>query len=197
MGQAALDLPDPLNPSLPPTIARTDDLLSQLAGDEIDRLLKAADVESIPVQAGPATPDPTQLNISAQLDNLFTQLDLLQDSTSLPPDQMQMEPGEFNSSSAVYASDEVNEPEDQSLDAAERDLLNSISIPNDPARADRAQPTIVADSALPFYLRPLEWINAPFAAWSERSRQIMGRIAIITLGFSIAILVYVLIFRPN
>lgn len=42
MGQAALDLPDSLEPP-PATAASTDDLLAQLASEEIDRLLAEAD----------------------------------------------------------------------------------------------------------------------------------------------------------
>lgn len=63
MGQAVMDLPDPLDAPPPPaSMAGTDDLLSQLAGDEIDRLLAEAEVErpptpsasSVPSQATPA-----------------------------------------------------------------------------------------------------------------------------------------------
>src|SRR5438874_12847630 len=44
MAQAAIDLPDPLNNS-GPVGPGVDDLLAQLAGEEIDRLLAEADVE--------------------------------------------------------------------------------------------------------------------------------------------------------
>src|SRR5215213_6870575 len=57
MGQAAVDLPDPLDAPPPSSLSGTDDLLAQLAGDEIDRLLAEADVEqtSSPAPA-PVTP---------------------------------------------------------------------------------------------------------------------------------------------
>ena len=46
MGQATVDLPDPSEASATPApAASADDLLSQLAGDEIDRLLAEAEVE--------------------------------------------------------------------------------------------------------------------------------------------------------
>ena len=45
MGQAVVDLPDPLEKQ-PASASSADDLLSQLAGDEIDRLLTEADVEN-------------------------------------------------------------------------------------------------------------------------------------------------------
>ena len=42
MGQAVADLPDPLS-AAPVSSASTDDLLAQLAGEEIERLLAEAD----------------------------------------------------------------------------------------------------------------------------------------------------------
>jgi hypothetical protein len=79
MGQAGVDLPDPMGTrpspgrhgtvaggsafpaaggaSLPDDAA-ADDLLSQLAGEEIDRLLAAADVESEPAAGQPPAPPP-------------------------------------------------------------------------------------------------------------------------------------------
>ena len=56
MGQATVDLPDPLDQQ-PPTAnpGGVDDLLSQLAGDEIDRLLAEADEEAAP-PVRPGTP---------------------------------------------------------------------------------------------------------------------------------------------
>lgn len=102
MGQAAVDLPDPLE--TPPTgkppasAAGTDELLSQLAGEEINRLLRDADLEpdesaaggpravaspSPPVQPPPggpratsvatASPEPDPV-LDAELDDLMSQL---------------------------------------------------------------------------------------------------------------------------
>jgi hypothetical protein len=45
MGQVAIDLPDPLHNPEPAPGPSADDLLAQLAGEEIDRLLAEADVE--------------------------------------------------------------------------------------------------------------------------------------------------------
>src|SRR4051812_28387317 len=45
MGQAALDLPDPLQNHAKIGGPRADDLLAPLAGEEIDRLLAEAEVE--------------------------------------------------------------------------------------------------------------------------------------------------------
>src|SRR5438067_37356 len=50
MGQAAVELPDPLTKTPAPATS-ADDLLSQLAGEEIDRLLKEAEVDPAPTPA--------------------------------------------------------------------------------------------------------------------------------------------------
>jgi hypothetical protein len=78
MGQATLDLPDPTQfpgeltgldagPMTPEALASADDLLSQLAGEDIDRLLSEAEAERTPAPApvapavapgdGPTIPD--------------------------------------------------------------------------------------------------------------------------------------------
>src|SRR5437763_393337 len=60
MGQAAIDLPDPLQNSARLAGPSADDLLAQLAGEEIDRLLAEADVErpAWPPETRPANPPP-------------------------------------------------------------------------------------------------------------------------------------------
>jgi len=65
MGQATLDLPDPTQlagvnagPLSPEALASADDLLSQLAGDDIDRLLAEADADRPAAAASPPATDP-------------------------------------------------------------------------------------------------------------------------------------------
>lgn len=99
MGQATVDLPDPMGPP-PATAGGTDELLAQLAGEEIDRLLAEADAEyasaekpgenlapraapAAGAETSPAPGAPTRAassaeaadaELSAQLDNLFADL---------------------------------------------------------------------------------------------------------------------------
>lgn len=60
MGQAVADLPNPLDAAPPTSVSGADDLLAQLAGDEIDRLLAEADVSrpapAVETASAPATP---------------------------------------------------------------------------------------------------------------------------------------------
>jgi hypothetical protein len=98
MGQAAVDLPDPLNPAPLDNVPSADDLLAQMAGDEIDRLLAEAELETQPpstpqpqAEAPPpapldtppppaappqatAPPDEADLDVARQMDALFEEL---------------------------------------------------------------------------------------------------------------------------
>jgi len=94
MGQATVDLPDPMEP--PATVANTDDLLAQLAGEEIDRLLaendsagdESSQAEAVaPVapaaegaSAAKAAPANANSTVDAQLGDLFASLGI--DGTS-------------------------------------------------------------------------------------------------------------------
>ena len=48
---------------------------------------------------------------------------------------------------------------------------------------------------LPVYLRPLEWINAPLMMFPEAAREVLGKVAILTLANALAVILYVVIFR--
>jgi len=74
MGQVAIDLPDPMQNAAPAGGPGVDDLLAQLAGEEIDRLLAEADVErptqtpqirTPPADFSPLPPSPAEANTSA------------------------------------------------------------------------------------------------------------------------------------
>jgi hypothetical protein len=64
MGQV-IDLPDPLNNAAPAASPGVDDLLAQLAGEEIDRLLAEADVER-PVQPAVTIIPPGAISVASE-----------------------------------------------------------------------------------------------------------------------------------
>jgi ribonuclease E len=70
MAQAVVDLPDQPDPATD-SLAKTDELLSELVGNDIDRLLADAAADAPPAPAAPASPDAT---IHSQLDDLFNEL---------------------------------------------------------------------------------------------------------------------------
>lgn len=89
----AIDLPDPLDDK-PAGANNADDLLAQLAGEEVDRLLSEADVEAVP---GADPLHPANIDLPAQpaaipdqepsLDQLFDQFDGPQPAPSAAPNQ--------------------------------------------------------------------------------------------------------------
>ena len=204
MGQAAVDLPDPLQ--APPDGAKTstDELLAQLAGDEIDRLLAEADAGQPPASrapfhvapptrpeaaaeagvagaaASPATvaeapkPSPTELDVAAEMDALFSAATARDEAAKVVAD------------AAAAADAETT--------AAERDGLN-VPVTAAPAPTAHSAAAIDDDAPLPLYLRPLEWLNAPLALLPGSVRDVVGKIAIITLLNAAAILAYVLVVR--
>ena len=48
---------------------------------------------------------------------------------------------------------------------------------------------------MPVYLKPLVWINAPFASLSPPLRESLGKAAVLTLVNAVAVLLFVLVFR--
>lgn len=216
MGQTALDVPDPLEKP-DSSLASTDDLLAQLAGDEIDRLLAEADNErppkppSTPTDASPsASPTiPTVENatatvsrdVSNDIDRLFTELDSPKSATakaagaeaplpSLPPAEPPAPAGTSPVSEAAAPAAQPASQADQLAADLEDELSASIT-------AARGADSDDEDRPLPLWLKPLEWLNAPLAACPESLRDALGKVGILTLVNSLAIIAYVLLFRRH
>lgn len=195
MGQAALDLPDPLQSPPDGVRTSTDELLARLAGEEIDRLLSEADdgaprAAATPFHVGPPTspekdvvadvtgeappaepavpsePSVVEQEVAAELDALF--------SAAVQKDN------------ARAAADEV----DVETSTAERAGLSTVA-DFAPLRAN----VVEDDAPLPLYLRPLEWLSAPLSVFPPGVRDLVGKAAIVTLLNAVAILAYVLIVR--
>ena len=249
MGQATVDLPDPSEmPAAPMNSA--DDLLSQMAGDEIDRLLAEAEVEKT---AAPA-PAPSTTGVQplagpsvseSQLDELLNNVDdaaksapprpplvnvpdeaaikaaLFDDpkpkpaipkSRSLMPGAViqpeESEPVEQPIVDAKAEAKQLDEalakgstdalPEVKVLEAetssAEKnalaDAINSLDAPAEHA-------AVVEEAPIPFYLKPLVWLNFPMEFLPPPARAAIGKVALMTLVNSIAVLAYVLLFRKH
>lgn len=228
MGKAATDLPDPTQATALGATPSADDLLSQLAGDEIDRLLAEADVEPpaaepelvapapLPSAATPDTPPPggkapgetspaSPPAIDTQLDDLFKQLSDHDDQQSpQSPEPADAAPPPAAPAPAPAATEPVEPagetvarapdfavPEEDPTTVEEREALDSSADEAD----DPGLPLSADEEALPVYLLPLEWLNAPLRSCPEWVRAAIGKAALITLFNALAILIYVLLFR--
>jgi hypothetical protein len=229
MAQAAADPFDSIE-NAPDSLASTDDLLSQMAGKEVDRLL--ADNEPAAAEPPPAPQPPPELpqaqSMTAQLDQLFTELQ--EDSPAgapAPEPDPKFESlaqgkersalleaagfeGQAGSSAELEgdSQDPINEAPPQGPERSA--LLKAAGFEPADASADTAAPPSAAtetspqDSAanismtpLPFYLKPLHWLNAPLDACPAMVRQLLGMAAIVTLFNAVLVLMYVLIFRKH
>ncbi len=83
---------------------------------------------------------------------------------------------------------------DDATTAEERGgLIEEVA--EEPAEDDTTR--VIVEVKLPIYLRPLEWINAPFAFLPDRARDLLGTIGIVTLMNAAAILVYLRLMRKH
>jgi hypothetical protein len=256
MGRAAPDLPDPLENAESAPTGGADDLLSQLAGDEIDRLLAEADVEAAPLPeaadapaAAPAAasdtaepapvaadaPVTTGASAPAAAPALESQLDELFNSLNEPPPAAPTEVA----AEAVVTPAPVATPAPTATDLDEQlaklanellptpepvEALTPVDAPavaeavppqdlpqeapvDDERAALLAEPASDAppeelyeeagDEAIPWYLWPLVWLNAPFAALSDGARDRVGKVALATLLFSITVLTFLAVARHH
>jgi hypothetical protein len=143
MGQATVDLPDPMQSPAAPATAGTDDLLAQLAGEEIERLLAETETERPAPPAAAASPmtdvataksapagsiPPTALPSTA---NAATPADAL-----LPTD---VAPAAANAA-AELDSDETKENLTSQLDALFESLNDAATPPAPPTPAPAETP---------------------------------------------------------
>jgi hypothetical protein len=199
MGQAGAAPQTHSDPNEPAITAASsaDELLAQLAGEEIDRLLAetedgggpgASAVMPTPVTQAdaPASSPPVDLPVNAgdtsidAVEKIGDQLDQLLKEIEKPGDKA--EPPAATTTiaqlGAATGTDEVTA------------LLGE--------RIGSREPDVIEDgSSLPWYVRCLEVLNLPFAPLPDALREFLGKVAILTLFNSVAVLLYVLIFRPQ
>ena len=236
MGKAAVDLPDPMQQPPPAGTTSTDDLLAQLAGEEIDRLLAEADGLPMAPHLAPAghapahapapvleTHAPVELPATlppaarpAATGLVFDEpspapAPVAEDLISAPafeaapphtatPRQAQITPEVGEELDALFtaavAKDLADEADLAARTAAERASLTGQAAPSPSGNA--ASVAVPAqDPRVPLVLRPLEWINAPLEYVPESVRDVIGKIAIVTLINAAAVIAYVMLFRPR
>lgn len=187
MGQAVVDLPDPMEK--PPAGASADDLLSQLAGDEIDRLLGESDT---------AKPDPTQPEPVATIAS--TMETPVHEELAKELDQAKADIA-VEAEVAPAVTPEASGELDQTISAAADNVLGPAVTPAPEAERDSLL-TEIADSAdtdqeppVPLLLRPLVWLSSPLDGLSPTARDFLGKAAIVTVVNSAAVIAYVLWFK--
>ena len=202
MGQAVVDLPDPTQET--PAGANADDLLSQLAGDEIDRLLGEAEVENASADEAAAAAEAPAAEAAAPVDPLAEPLA----ATPAPPTDMAALLDEAKAETPAEPTPDAAEPVatpapaselDQTIAAHADTVLGPSPTAAEPEREELLSDEL-ADAAdeqpsLPLLLRPLEWFSSPLDSLSPATRDFLGKAAIVTLVNSAAVIAYVIWFR--
>ncbi|HZZ44903.1 MAG TPA: hypothetical protein VFE58_18340 [Tepidisphaeraceae bacterium] len=230
------ELPDPLEKPAA-NAGGTDDLLSQLAGDEIDRMLAEAEVESAaapkvehvegletPAEVAPVVEETTAATsaedpaLAAQLNEVFNELQkpIEENSTAAASETPTADatapvaPGasELDTQLEKLAQEllPTAAPEEAmtTVDAPVAEAAPVVEAKNERAAllAESAEGTIAEEGLeqteagpVPWYVKPLIWINAPFASFSEQAMDLMGKVALATLLFSITVLAFVVMTR--
>jgi hypothetical protein len=178
MGQATVDLPDPLQQTPAGGAKNADDLLAQLAGDEIDRLLAEGEA---PAGAPPVAPESTTLDEVAANGPVK-----VAETTEAPENPSAVD---LDAVLATAAATPIPTPAEQAALAA--------PIPETEQPADHSPPIELGDTRLPLILRPLEWLSAPLDPWPDQMRDALGKIGLLTLVNALAVLAYVFLFRKH
>jgi len=200
MGQAAVETsqiqPEAVSSAAASDAASADDLLSQIAGEEIDRLLAEADAK----QTGEPTAAP-ELDAAAASTSPASAAEVPE--STVPPPQSAADLNTVLTAAAVPPAPVVSNAVESAPPPAEPAAVQ----PAERAALESPEQTIKAMQELTdaagaqrgpsILLKPLEWISAPLLACPERVRELLGKIAIITLVNAIAVFVYVLLFRRH
>lgn len=200
MGTATVDLPDPLNPPLPAEsgVASTDDLLAQMAGEEIDRLLAEQEGEHLAAPAAPvrvpapsSVPSPAGPAKPADKEQLHDYLGGLSSDSNPGPVAVATLAEPVKSPSAAAKTTAELLDEELAADEA-RAALSSKHF------RESAEPGgSAAGAVVPVSLRVLAWISSPLEACPDHVREAIGKVAIVTVVNAVAILAYALFFRAH
>jgi hypothetical protein len=186
-----------------PAANPTDDLLSQLAASEIDRLLAESDKPSQPEKPAPAVvaaPEAVPVStppIEAITDGPERQALLkaagFESSDKPPSDKPAADAGSGDQPSGDERSALLKAAGFESVE----DALNSSDSLPAPAAGAEIKPNGDFEKSLPIYLKPLVWINAPLESCSEKTRHILGTIGIATFVNALAVLTYLFIHHKH
>jgi hypothetical protein len=173
------------------TASSTDELLSQLAASEIDRLLSEADAKAEPAPApAPPAPEPVLEKKETPTEPVAegTERTALLEAAGFESKEAPAEPAAPPAAAAPPAEDERS----ALLQAAGFESPGGEETP-----ADVQVATTDDDDRLPFYLKPLVWMNIPLENSPLLIRQMLGRAGIVTLVNALAVLTYVFFFKKH
>jgi hypothetical protein len=244
MGPSAVDLPDPLNNPEPPPLALqgADDLLSQLVGDQIDRLMRDDRPTPVLDLRAPAG-EPTPSTLEPKPAHPPAEAQIVEEPQPPQPAEV-FESEEAFESTEVFESEEVFDgpidhsaappahPASGALEEVESDLARELAA--DERLGDRidaasieqatenirsqldellaevdltpvpfmrppekppAAPAPAPAHAIPMYLAPLVWANAPVTLLPAWARKLLGAVSVFLFVVALGAMGYVMFLR--
>lgn len=216
MAQATLD-PSVVDAQPEEAMGDTDELLSKLAGEEIDHLLAEAEAgrtaappapEVKPEEPPPAPVVTQEDKTAAQLDELLEGMEGVafepREKTEAPPaaeapvepppaPQAQTPPPVSEEARLEVLAAELQVDQPGAAAVSELEAKNPPPPPT-PASQPRSAPI---DDHIPLMLWPLIAINAPFASCPKSVRRLLGKVAIVTLLNAVGVIVYVTVLKKH
>jgi hypothetical protein len=182
-----IDFPDPLDSSDEAEVGDGEDLLSQLAGDEVDRMMSSDSLE--PISSDEAAGRAARLNpvqeLTSQLDTFFEELRHRQEEAAAVVDQIP----EANPI-------EINEQERAALDAGgDEELAGDIAAPEQPETPKDLIAHYESKKSTPLLLRPFDRGGAWIEGLSPLIRATVNLLVVVTFLAACAALAYVLMLR--
>jgi hypothetical protein len=201
MNPADLDIPDPCNSSQEMSPITQDELLSQLAGKEIERLLAEVDqqldaaMDEKQDQPAPALalrryPRPQVPTLAESPDQAAGLAEMAAQERARQRRQIQI--FAIDPADNEDVDHAIQEDDDMAVVGTPVDVFEDHELNGSLARtgtnyfADLEKP-------LPGYLKPLAWLNAPFEGMSQAALGALGKVAIVLFVSAIATLAYVIV----
>jgi hypothetical protein len=214
LSQALRDLPDPTQPTPVLPTANADDLLAKMADEAIDKLLAEADKgptqPAIKLRQPPAPADEKPAEEAAVAEAAVADMlaDAVDPVTPAVDERSTPEPASTTAIEAAPPAAAASEttavetavllPEGSSTDApaapAPAPAPVVVEAPKDDVKALLTEEIHARPSPL---LWPLWLLNAPFAWMSDRARQTLGLIGIVTLVPAVCAIVYVIYMKNH
>jgi hypothetical protein len=180
-GNSSLDFHDPLHDTPQLELGNADELISQLAGDDIDRLISSDD-NLTPLTESDLALNPVEKpsveELAARLDQVFQ--DIRNRAPSPPPVRIDLTaPEPMTLPEPVLAMRRFEEAEAREARELEhrRSLLDPI------------------EDTPPAVIRCLAWLNAPVAQLARGPRVLVSAVSLVSFVGSVAALAYVLMLR--
>ncbi len=178
----------------------TDELLSQLAASEIDRLLAEAESKPAPAPApvAPAAPEPSTAP-PAGTATAEVVADGPERAALLQAAGFEAAAGPAAESPDAGAAGQPTGDERSALLKAAGFASAEAPTAVD-AEPDGSPTDVMSDDSyqpIPIYLKPLVWMNAPLNVCPVMMRPLLGKAGLLTLVNALAVLTYVFFFRKH